>query len=55
MYSELSAMAAEMRERELILIASQLRVSRVKERLVQGHRRLTGPDTSLECGLDELG
>lgn len=39
-----------MRERELVLLASQLRERTVKERLAQGHMRLTRPDMSLECG-----
>lgn len=38
-----------MRERELVSSASQSRERTVKERLVQGHMRLTRPDMSLEC------
>lgn len=52
MHSELPAIAAEVKERELVLLADQLteRTVQEKERLLQGHWRLTRPDTSLECG-----
>ena len=52
MHSELPAIAAEMKERELVSPGDQLRERRVREKgkLLQGHRRPTTPDMSLECG-----
>lgn len=55
MHSELPAVAVEMRERELVLLASQLRERTVKERPVQGHRRLMRAHMSLECGRGKWG
>lgn len=52
MHSELPAIAAETKERELVSPGGQLRERTVREKgkQEQGHWRVTTPDMSLECG-----
>ena len=52
MHSELPAIAADTKERELVSPGDQLRERTVREKgkLLQGHGRVTTPDMSLECG-----